>query len=339
MRDVSAGVVPTVADARRAAGVLLAEGAEEVLLYGSVARGEATAKSDIDLVAVFADIDYDERYKLKKRLEEAAAGAVAERWRVQVFPTDRPEWKTRVEQVSTSFEHRINALGTVTVADSGRRGEVRWNKKMQRATSNAGQAFGYWRMLLIFGVNRLEFHLNAEDLWADRTESGETNYGPRNEPAPGRLVDVCAAAAIAFDRAVETLAVLHGAHTTDKNAWRGQCHDITNCVNLLPPDLRSTVADKLDELNIDLAAMAGWFEWDEEGWYASEDIELLDAAACQAESYVTAAVEMLDMLDAALLDALGEDREVIRYYSEKWRKHRARLVTLDVRTGQTRSFT
>ncbi len=34
---------PSIVDARRAAGALLDEGAEEVFLYGSVARGEASA--------------------------------------------------------------------------------------------------------------------------------------------------------------------------------------------------------------------------------------------------------------------------------------------------------
>ena len=41
-----------------AAEALISGGAEEVLLFGSVARGDADESSDIDLVAVFADIDY-----------------------------------------------------------------------------------------------------------------------------------------------------------------------------------------------------------------------------------------------------------------------------------------
>ncbi len=43
-------------DSRRAAEALVDEDTEEVFLYGSVARGEATPLSDIDLVALFADI-------------------------------------------------------------------------------------------------------------------------------------------------------------------------------------------------------------------------------------------------------------------------------------------
>ncbi len=116
---------PSLVDARRAAEALLTEGAEEVFLYGSVSRGKATAQSDIDLLALFADIDYSERYELTCRLEKAASEAIAKRWPVQVFATDRPEWKARVEQVPSSFERRISDQGLVPVGESACRGEVR----------------------------------------------------------------------------------------------------------------------------------------------------------------------------------------------------------------------
>ena len=97
--------VPTLADAATAAEALVAGGAEEVLVFGSVARGDAGAGSDIDLVALFADIEYSQRRRLKSRLEEAAMAAVG-RWPVQVVVTDRLEWRARVENVSSSFESR-----------------------------------------------------------------------------------------------------------------------------------------------------------------------------------------------------------------------------------------
>ena len=60
--------VPTPDDARRATEVLLQAGAETVLLYGSVARGDATEHSDIDLIAIYDNIDYDQRRKMASRL-------------------------------------------------------------------------------------------------------------------------------------------------------------------------------------------------------------------------------------------------------------------------------
>jgi predicted nucleotidyltransferase len=47
-----------------------ASGAQAVLLFGSVARGEATARSDIDL-AVIAPDDWDGRHTLQEAVERA----------------------------------------------------------------------------------------------------------------------------------------------------------------------------------------------------------------------------------------------------------------------------
>ena len=51
-----------------AAAALIDAGVEEVLLFGSVARGAAGGDSDIDLVAIFADLDYAERAACAQRL-------------------------------------------------------------------------------------------------------------------------------------------------------------------------------------------------------------------------------------------------------------------------------
>jgi len=120
----------------------VARGAEEVLVFGSVARGDAGERSDIDLVAVFSDIDYSQRHHLERRLEEAAGAAVG-RWPVQVVVTDRPEWRGRVENVSSSFERRISA-DTVAVADSAVRAAVRSDKEMVRPMSNPAEALRYF---------------------------------------------------------------------------------------------------------------------------------------------------------------------------------------------------
>ena len=86
--------VPTMADAQRAAGALADAGVNCVLLYGSVARGDQAPGSDIDLLAVYDDLDYTQRPKLRDRLEKLASQAAG--FEVQVSPTDRPEWRTPV---------------------------------------------------------------------------------------------------------------------------------------------------------------------------------------------------------------------------------------------------
>ena len=66
---------------------------------GPVARGD----SDIDLVAVFDDLDYSQRLSLRLSLGAAAAAGRP----VEVYVTDRPEWARRTRDVSASFEARI----------------------------------------------------------------------------------------------------------------------------------------------------------------------------------------------------------------------------------------
>ena len=40
-----------------------------VLLFGSAARGEATAESDVDLVVIFDDLDYRYRQEIEAKLQ------------------------------------------------------------------------------------------------------------------------------------------------------------------------------------------------------------------------------------------------------------------------------
>ena len=54
-----------MADAKAAGRALTDAGAREVMVFGSVARGDAGPHSDIDLVAVFDDVDYRTRWQAK----------------------------------------------------------------------------------------------------------------------------------------------------------------------------------------------------------------------------------------------------------------------------------
>ncbi len=105
-------VIPTVEDARRVARVFAEEhGVGAVLLFGSVAEGSAGESSDIDLVAVYDDLDYATRTSQKSRLQlklqlEAAAHECIDR-RVDVLVTDRLKWQHRSEQISNTFERGI----------------------------------------------------------------------------------------------------------------------------------------------------------------------------------------------------------------------------------------
>ena len=59
---------PSESDAGRVADAFAAAGVCEVWLFGSVARGESTESSDIDLVVVCADLNYAQRWDRKREL-------------------------------------------------------------------------------------------------------------------------------------------------------------------------------------------------------------------------------------------------------------------------------
>ena len=79
-------------------------GVGEVWLYGSVARGDFGAGSDIDLVAVLDDLDYRRRVRVKSELQEVARSACGRR--VEVLVTDRVEWRIQREQVTAAVRGR-----------------------------------------------------------------------------------------------------------------------------------------------------------------------------------------------------------------------------------------
>ena len=119
--------VPDLAAARRAAGELVEAGAGRVLLFGSLARGEATERSDIDLVAIYDDLDYAERGKRRCALE--ARGRAAAGHRVDVMVTDAPEWAVRTARVPCSVEARIAGYA-LELADAGDHDGIDWNKEI-----------------------------------------------------------------------------------------------------------------------------------------------------------------------------------------------------------------
>lgn len=130
-------MVPTMEHARAAAGVLVEEGASLVLVHGSVPEGRARPGSDVDLVAVFDDIDYGERYPRRWRLEarcRAAAAGVP----VEVHVTDWPEWKRRTGRVRSSFEAAV-ARRQVTLFERAPTA-AQWGKEIEMPDSDLNEA-------------------------------------------------------------------------------------------------------------------------------------------------------------------------------------------------------
>ena len=178
---------PERADAARVAEVWVAEGVSRVLLFGSVARGEATEDSDIDLVAIYDDLDYAER--LDQEAELSGLGRAAVGHPVDVLVTDRPEWKMRSEQVITSFESWI-ATDAMVLADRGP-GRVDWDKETVRPGSDHEEAVDrlYQIYTGLLDLNRVLEPASTEKI--DRSIGNEiralSQYHVRLEKACGHV--------------------------------------------------------------------------------------------------------------------------------------------------------
>ncbi|WP_419840316.1 nucleotidyltransferase domain-containing protein [Candidatus Poriferisodalis sp.] len=190
-------VVPTIGQARAAADALAEEGVSAVLLYGSVAAGTAREGSDIDVVAVFDDIDYAERYPRRWRLEAKCAAAAGVP--VDVHVTDWPEWRRRTAEVSSSFEASVAARQQLLFEREPRPDAVRWGKEIGMPDSNLGEA-----------VERLADMCQslAEMTAACRLRDGETPTHEGDEQVVAlaramRLRSLCAAASMTIENALK----------------------------------------------------------------------------------------------------------------------------------------
>lgn len=132
---------PTMHEARRAAGAV----AEvlpraEVMVFGSVARGEATEDSDIDLLVLVADLDYSRRLALVCGLKEVARRA--SETEVDVVVRDMPEWIHRTAKVRTSLERQAAADAVVIVPGQFGPEEINWGKEIGMPLDCLGEALG-----------------------------------------------------------------------------------------------------------------------------------------------------------------------------------------------------
>jgi len=254
---------PSVAAARLAADELAAAGAGQVLLFGSVARGEGRPHSDIDLVAIFDDLDYSRRWNLRYELASRAGDACGHS--VDVHVTDRPEWARRVDQVSASFEARI-APGAVALVDRPT-GVVNWDKEIGLPDTNDKEA-----AQRLDDVNRelslLRNCLRPSDWETEAAEVGRT--GERDRLRQNRLIEVCAKAAMAIEHSVKALTALEGRPVR-------HLHDIAKLLDDIPAQ-RPAVDRAMASLACNEVSI-----WRQAGTYAADRPELTaDEAAALA---------------------------------------------------------
>ena len=319
--------VPTPADATAAAEALVAAGAEEVLLFGSVARGEANERSDIDLVAVFADIDYSRRVDLRRRLEETATSAVGSRL-VQVLVTDRPEWVNRVRRVSASFECHIHSEA-VQVAKSDTRSPIRWNKEMVKPMSNPEEALKYFTDRVLTRLAQLSHSVTSRV----GENSSALSAADRATARLRRMVTVCEDSSVTVELALKALALMHDVPTPTEKDLRSAGHDIGLCLRLVPEPHRLAVEAIVGERGLDLGTMSRWRII---ATYPDDiDVERTDADRV-VEDYVATALAVCGLVIDSIEETVG-DSTAMRSVKTEWRLLHDFIAGQDVRTGRPRN--
>ena len=308
------GAVPSEVAARRAADALVAAGVGKVLLFGSVARGNQRTHSDIDLVAIFDDLDYSRRWALQSELASRAKAACGHS--VDLHVTDRPEWARRVDQVSASFEAGI-APSAVALAERPA-GDVNWDKEIGLPDTNekeAAQRLDDARREL----SMLRNCLTPSDWEAGAAEAGRT--GELHRLQRDRLIDVCSKAAMAIEHSVKALTAIDGRPVRS-------LHDIDELLGDIPAR-RPSVDRALGGLTSKEVSM-----WRRAGTYAADRPDLtvaeaahlarrLAAAACSVAHIAIAEFETRPVAT----DLAAETRSILTTI-------RDHLTTTDLLTGE-----
>lgn len=221
--------VPTRVEALRAAEALMAVGVGQVWLFGSLARGEERSLSDIDLVAVFDDLDYRDRWRVEAELRQVALSAAGRP--VDVVVTDRPEWRIQQRRVSGSFAAAIG--GDLTLLADRPAAEVDWDKEQSMALSN--EQLAEQRIDDVAGQLTRIVGLR----WPSRDEEAAAVEGDRDrheQLMTARLIGLCEAAHLVVEGSLKAVGTLTGVEARLLHA-----HDVGDIADALPTEERDAM--------------------------------------------------------------------------------------------------
>lgn len=229
--------VPTLEDAQAAAEIVAASGATRVLLFGSLARGEAHEFSDIDLVAMFDDIDYSKR----KEIEEGLKEQIKDRVGVDndVIVTDRPEWKARAEgDIPTCFEADIS-LHAVPLIDKPPSEPINWEKPMSLPVSRVSESSNRINEISHHWVNISKDSKTANDEerreWLDNRDHNLYLF-----ERDWRFRDVCGESHLVIEGCLKLLLSLYCVKPP-RNILSHNTFDLTNMLRHCAPEQADTI--------------------------------------------------------------------------------------------------
>ncbi|MCY4258090.1 MAG: nucleotidyltransferase domain-containing protein [bacterium] len=229
--------LPTMHDAHRVATVLeqvLDPG--EVLLFGSVARGEQGVGSDLDLVLVFDDLgDYGDRRRIVAEARSVVMDSIGLVCDVRV--TDRPEWEARAKRCRSTFEAAI-ASYAVTLLSRPPRVVVDWVKEIGMVPTDAGQAANSLANTN-HALNSLISELRPSFFEADALSVGDLRYA--DDLKRSRMLNVCAQAQAVIETSLKAL--IHAL----KGPYPARTHRIADLMEVASRNLSEEASQRLIE--------------------------------------------------------------------------------------------
>ena len=286
---------PSVNDARQAAESIIGMDGiphvQRVMLFGSVARGDADDFSDIDLMVIVDDLgDYSRRRDLERAVSNRLSADAGRP--VDVHVTDPPEWKTRTENVSASFEASLrNDL--ITLLEQPAMTVPHWEKELRSPMNNSDVAAARHR-----DMGQHLIHLNQSLL----PEMVEVVHGrdPESHYLADRKRRICGCAANVVENAIKTIVALHGVSPA-------HAHDIGRLVYQIPDSAHhSRINSMLTASGVPVEAMSSWHV---RANYSNEmDKQRVDATE-QMPHMVQLAHDMAIYADTVFRDIAGESDE------------------------------
>ena len=244
---------PTVADARRSAQAIAAmpgtPHVHQIMLFGSVARGEANNDSDIDLIVLVDDLgdyaltDHGGRRKLKDHMETHAETAVPHS--VDVHITDPREWTVRAQEVTASFEASL-ASDLITLVDRPAIKPPDWSKPMSKPATNLEEASAKF--------DNISDHLSqlCDRMLPSALERVAEEDWMRERELKNRRRFACGHAADAIEMSVKTVMALQGVSPS-------HIHNLEKLINQIPSKShRTQITAILTKSGITLKQISAW---------------------------------------------------------------------------------
>ena len=299
---------------------------QRIMLFGSVARGEADDGSDIDLVVLVDDLgdytpaEHGGRRRLEGRMETHAGIAVPHS--VDVHLTDRREWAIRSEQVTASFEASLSS-DLITLLDRPAIRPPDWSKPMSKPATNLEEAS--------IKFDNISDHLSqlCDRMGPSALEKVAEEDWMRERELKNRRRFACGHAAAAIEISVKTVIALHGVsppHT----------HDLEVLIKQIPSKPhQAQIAAVLTESGLTLKQISAWHV---KANYANDLSTQWEDAKTQMPGMIQAAHAMAIYADTAHTTAGGQSAApgVLSFWLDELKLQTAKGFGIDINRAQYR---